>query len=87
MYGMYELGSKCYMHDQTEASLTYPFFVLVMKRSATSNNCQVTRIITNVGLVPCTGTTSDLFSALTLLNGLATTADFNRIRSETKFAS
>ena len=87
MYGMYELGSKCYMHDQAQASLTYPFFTLVLTKSDTTSNCKVTRIITNVGLVPCSGTTSDLFSAITLVDGLATTADFRKIQSESTFAS
>ena len=87
MYGMYELGSKCYMHNQAEASNTYPFFTLVLKRSATSNSCQVARIITNVGLVPCSGATTDIFSALTLSDGLGTIADFKRIRIQNGFAS
>ena len=66
-YGMFEPGGSCFMHKDRTTTNSHPLFILVMKKGDYhSNNCQVVRVITNLGLEACSGTTKDLFEVVGL---------------------
>ena len=58
LYGLYQPGSTCYMHDHRTTRNVFPFIAFVLKQANVgSNNCEIEGVITNTGIIPCSGTT------------------------------
>ena len=63
VYGMFELSSSsndCYYHTNY-ASINPFFMVVIQKGSNPASQCKITRIITNLDLQPCGGTSTEDF--------------------------
>ena len=53
-YGMFEPGEDCYIHKDTDTNNSNPVFILVMRKSKIGRSeCEMVRIITNLGLQAC----------------------------------
>ena len=85
-YGVYEPGGNCFYHTDRAAKNANPAYILVIQNSGDSvANCRVSRIITNNGLKPCSGmSTEDFFSVIQLKISNQVSGTINNFVSATR---
>ena len=87
LYGSYEIGNTCVMHDSQTGKNANLFVMLVIGKRSGDNNCQVERIVMNTGLVPCSGTTKPFWEILTLNQGNSQPDSFRGVGQDGNYIS
>ena len=82
LYGSYQPGSTCYMHDHRTTRNIFPFLVYVLKQATSGQkDCIIEGIITNKGIIPCSGTTKPLDEILQPKDESGNSASLSNFRS------
>ena len=86
-YALFQPGPKCYMFQNPSSNHAVVFIALIMSSTGSSTNCKVDYIVSERGLVDCSGTTEDLWTAIQLNSGGSDLASFKEVKLASGFFS
>ena len=89
-YGVYQTGTNCFFHTERTGININPVVILVIQNNgASSNKCQIVRIISNLGLQACGATDTEEFSnvvqLMTEANSVGTSTSFDSLKLSNGF--